>query len=117
LIHPGATDIPDDGIDQDCNGFDATICYVDADQDGYGNAVGITIVSEDGTCNTSRGESLSNTDCADDNPLYHPGAIESCDDPDYICDGITHLSSSGSIEVTTCNSYTAPDGQEYTTRK
>ena len=27
---------PDDGIDQDCNGFDTVTCFVDADQDGFG---------------------------------------------------------------------------------
>ncbi len=114
-IHPGATDIPDDGIDQDCNGSDAKICYVDEDKDGYGNTIGITIIAEDGTCQTSRGESVYNTDCADNNNLYHPGAVENCDDPDYNCDGKTSLSSSGNIDVVACNTYTAPDGEVYNT--
>ena len=35
LIHPGAVEIPDDGIDQDCDGSDLT----DFDGDGYYNDV------------------------------------------------------------------------------
>jgi hypothetical protein len=31
-IHPNATEIPDDGVDQDCDGLED--CYVDADGDG-----------------------------------------------------------------------------------
>ena len=37
LVHPGATDIPGDAIDQDCDGMDAQpfiIWYQDADGDG-----------------------------------------------------------------------------------
>ncbi|MDP6361559.1 MAG: MopE-related protein, partial [Planctomycetota bacterium] len=33
-IYLGAAEISDDGIDQDCNGFDLLTCYVDADGDG-----------------------------------------------------------------------------------
>jgi hypothetical protein len=114
-IHQGAIDIPDDGIDQDCNGNDSRICYVDEDQDGYGNILGITVIAEDGTCMTSREESDNNTDCADNNSLYHPGAGETCDDPDFNCDGKLQASSSHNIDTSVCNSYTAPDGQVYTT--
>jgi hypothetical protein len=51
-IHPGATDIPDDGIDQDCSGADAT--NLDADGDGFQRP----------------------QDCNDQNPKIHPGARE-----------------------------------------
>ncbi|MBI2257986.1 MAG: T9SS type A sorting domain-containing protein [Flavobacteriia bacterium] len=36
-INPGATDIPDNGIDEDCNGSDATSSPVDNDGDGHDN--------------------------------------------------------------------------------
>jgi hypothetical protein len=51
-IHPGAADTPDDGIDQDCSGTDAT--NLDADGDG----------------------SPRPQDCNDSNPAVHPGARE-----------------------------------------
>ena len=51
-IHPGATDIPDDGIDQDCSGADAT--NLDADGDGFQRP----------------------QDCNDQNAKIHPGARE-----------------------------------------
>jgi Ca2+-binding RTX toxin-like protein len=51
-IHPGATDIPDDRIDQDCSGADAT----NLDRDGDG---------------TPRPQ-----DCDDSNPKIRPGAKE-----------------------------------------
>ena len=35
-INPTREEIPDDGIDQDCNGADTITCFVDADQDGFG---------------------------------------------------------------------------------
>ena len=51
-IHPGAIDVPDDGIDQDCSGTDAT--NLDRDRDG----------------------SPRPQDCDDSNPAVHPGARE-----------------------------------------
>jgi hypothetical protein len=51
-IHPGAVDIPDDGIDQDCSGTDAT--NLDRDGDGFPRP----------------------QDCNDTNAAIHPGAKE-----------------------------------------
>ena len=51
-IRPGATDAPDNGVDEDCNGVDATI----RDRDGDGFAVPL--------------------DCDDANPLLKPTARE-----------------------------------------
>jgi hypothetical protein len=62
-IHPGAYDVYDDGIDQDCDGEDAT----DADEDGY---------------------SVSDGDCNDLDSSIHPGAYDIEDDGiDQNCDG------------------------------
>jgi hypothetical protein len=51
-IHPGAVDVPDDRIDQDCSGTDAT--NLDVDRDG----------------------SPRPQDCNDADPAIHPGARE-----------------------------------------
>ncbi len=84
-IHPGAVEIPDDGIDQDCSGTDTVTCFVDEDGDGYGSA--ITVLAPDGDC-TDAGESTVDTDCDDTDPSIHPGATEIPDDGiDQDCDG------------------------------
>jgi len=63
-IHPGAQEVPYDGIDQDCDGFDLT----DVDSDGFDGGGG--------------------TDCNDNDASIHPGAQEVLDDGiDQNCDG------------------------------
>lgn len=100
-IHPGATDIPDNGIDEDCNGSDASSTPTDNDSDGYNSNVdcndnnpnihpGATDIPNNGIdedCNGSDattstpvdndGDGYNNTvDCNDNNPNIHPGAID-----------------------------------------
>jgi hypothetical protein len=62
-IHPGATEICGDGIDQDCNGVDLPCLTdpleVDNDGDGFTENAG---------------------DCNDSNASIHPGATEICGD-------------------------------------
>jgi len=79
-INPGATDIPDDGIDQDCDGADATTPPpVDADGDGY--AVDV--------------------DCNDDDASINPGATDIPNDGiDQNCDGEDLVVGDGSVRVT-----------------
>ncbi|MDP2305227.1 MAG: MopE-related protein [Pseudomonadota bacterium] len=68
-VHPGATEVPYDGYDQDCDGFD--LC--DYDEDGYNSALCI--------CGTR-------CDCDDNNSAIHPGAPEDEEDGiDNDCDG------------------------------
>lgn len=66
-VHPGATEVPYDGVDQDCSGADLT----DVDADGYA------------------AETAGGLDCDDANSNVHPGAVEI--DGDFIdnnCDGV-----------------------------
>jgi hypothetical protein len=64
-IHPGAADVPDDGVDQDCAGGDAT--NRDRDGDGFPRPL----------------------DCDDANAAVHPGAREVIgNDVDENCDGV-----------------------------
>ena len=65
-VFPGAMDIPDNGIDEDCDGMDATL-FVDNDGDGVTNE----------------------TDCDDNDPTIYPGAEEICDQKDNNCNGET----------------------------
>jgi hypothetical protein len=63
-INPGAEDIADDGIDQDCDGADATD-ITDDDGDGF----------------------TSDVDCDDTDAAVNPDATEICDGVDNDCDG------------------------------
>ncbi len=66
-VHPGATELPGDGVDQNCDGYDA----VDLDGDGH--------------------LSLANggDDCDDTDATVYPGAPELCDGLDNDCDPST----------------------------
>ncbi len=71
-IHPGATEVCGDGIDQDCNGTDLSCDCADADSDGH----------QDAAC--------GGDDCDDTNADIHPGATEVCSDGvDNDCNGLT----------------------------
>jgi hypothetical protein len=82
-IHRGAVDICGNGIDEDCDGVDATCsCATDADGDGH---VSLACGGDD-CCDTAAGTSLG---CTDANaPGIHPGALDVCSDGiDSNCDG------------------------------
>jgi hypothetical protein len=83
-IYTGAPEIPNDGIDQDCDGFDEVPCFADADGDGYG---GESVECDE--CGVEPGTATVGGDCDDDDPLAWPGfeAGELCDGVDNDCSG------------------------------
>lgn len=82
--YPGAAEIPDDGIDQNCSGLDSVTCYQDRDGDGYGAA---TSAVREGEC-SEPDTTAAPGDCDDEADSSYPGAEEVADDGiDQDCDG------------------------------
>jgi len=88
-VFPGAPEIPDDGVDQDCDGVDATACFADGDLDGFGGTT--AAVNLAGNC-TDPGYATTNTDCDDGNAAAYPGAPEIVDNGvDEDCSGADEI--------------------------
>jgi hypothetical protein len=87
-VHPGATEVPGNGVDSDCDGGE--VCYADADDDGYVDDGGATVISADKDCNDA-GEGTDRDaggDCDDGAASVHPFASEAVGDGiDADCDG------------------------------
>ncbi|MCB9763704.1 MAG: peptidoglycan DD-metalloendopeptidase family protein [Alphaproteobacteria bacterium] len=82
-VHPGAREVCDDGVDNDCSGGDAhsEIWYDDDDGDGYGDDA-VTV------CGSPPGDAVrASGDCDDSRRTVNPGASELCDGLDNDCNG------------------------------
>ena len=87
-VHPGADEVVQDGIDDDCSGRDSIWCFVDDDGDGFGTHE--TVAAHDGTCDTADGEAITPApkDCDDTDPTVYPDAPDPVEDGiDQDCDG------------------------------
>jgi len=87
-VYPGATEIPDNLIDEDCNDFHAFTFYHDEDGDGFGNpdvSEVFEIVLGEGA---PENFVANNADCNDKDPNINPIADEiSSNDIDDNCNG------------------------------
>jgi len=107
-IHPGATEICGDGIDQDCNGSDlqcAQSWYKDADKDKYSDGTSHQSVNRPASYYLASELTATSGDCNDNNAAIHPGATEICGDGiDQDCNGSDR----------TCSQDIDSDGDGYT---
>lgn len=88
-VHPGATELAGDGVDQNCDVQE--LCYIDMDNDGYRPDGISTIVSADIDCLDST-EAVSTDptgDCNDSVASVNPGVAEICDGIDNNCNSST----------------------------
>lgn len=102
-VYPGATEIPDNGIDEDCNGLHAFTFYKDEDNDGFGGTVEVIAEVVLGDAPPS-GLAANNADCDDTDASVNPKADEILGNGiDDNCDG----------DIDILEYYTDADGDGY----
>ena len=86
-IHPGATELVDDFVDQNCDTYE--LCLDDADDDGFIDESGDTRLSADLSCSgLFEGTAYYAGDCDGDDASVYPDAPETCGDGiDSNCNG------------------------------
>ena len=92
-VYPGAIEIPDNLIDEDCNGKIAITFYADKDEDGFGNPDSAVVIEIDNyDSDAPNGFSWVAGDCNDDNFNVNPKADEILENGiDDNCDGETDI--------------------------
>lgn len=101
-IYPGATEILDNGVDEDCNGYISITLFVDADGDGFGKAIEVLELLVDESIPS--GYSYYAGDCNDDDAAINPLADEIVGNGiDDNCDG----------DIDIVEYYTDADGDGY----
>jgi hypothetical protein len=108
-IHPGAAELCNDGIDNDCSPaspdlFDADMdgALCDADCDDGDPALNLNDVDADRS-------STCDGDCDDAAPAIHPGAAELCDNADNDCDATIDEGFDGDMDGFTVCATPVPD--------
>ena len=112
-VHPAAEEMCDQQ-DNDCDGetdeegaIGASIWYDDGDNDGFGDLNDTKIA-----CNQPTGYVSNNTDCDDNNGIFHPNATEICNGFDDNCDGTIDELGSADADIW----YQDADGDGYGNR-
>ncbi|MFN4256885.1 MAG: MopE-related protein, partial [Saprospiraceae bacterium] len=88
-VKPGATELVNDGVDQNCDNIE--LCYADTDNDGYRPDASTTVNSSDLDCDDS-GEAVGSDptgDCNDANANIRPDQADYCNGVNDDCDGST----------------------------
>jgi hypothetical protein len=81
-VWPGASEVPGNEADDDCDG--AEVCWFDGDDDTYGGSS--TIASDDLDCG-DQSEAITSSDCDDSSSTVSPDGSETCNGVDDDCDG------------------------------
>lgn len=92
-VYPGATEVPDNSIDEDCNGKIAITFYIDKDDDGFGNPNNPEVIEiDDYDSDAPNGYSWYAGDCDDNNFDINPLVDETPENGiDDNCDGETDI--------------------------